>query len=166
MPARRRELIDGAGERAWATLTSYVRGTVVIALVEGLLIGAAMFIMQVPLALSLTLVVFVGAFIPFVGATVSGVLAILITLVTVGPISAVALLTVVLLVQFLDGNLLQPFVMGHLVQLHPIVILVGVSVGAILGGIVGAILAVPLVGITYRVTEYLTGHTGTRAAEA
>jgi predicted PurR-regulated permease PerM len=154
-PKEHHRVTDGAGHRAWETLTSYVHGTVVVALIDAIGIGVAMFILGVPLAISLTLIVFIGAFVPIVGATVSGALAVGITLVTLGPLQAVILLGVVLLVQQIEGNLLQPLIMGHNLRLHPVVIVVTVSVGTVLGGILGAIVAVPVVAVCYRVAVYL-----------
>lgn len=156
-PAPRRAVAGEAGLRAWHTLTSYVRGTVLVALADALGIGAAMLLLGVPLTASLTLMVFIGAFVPIVGATVSGGLAVLVTLVTLGPITALVLLGAVLLVQQLEGNLLQPLIMGHALQLHPVAIVLAVTVGALIGGVLGAIVAVPTLAVSYRVVSYLAG---------
>lgn len=154
-PPAHRPRADGAGRTAWDTLRSYVRGTVVIALVDAAGIGLGLVLLDVPLALSLTLLVFLGAFVPIVGATVSGALAVLVALVTQGAGSALALLAVVLVVQQLEGNVLQPLVMGRALSVHPVVILLAVSAGGLLAGIAGAIVAVPVVAVTYRVTDVL-----------
>jgi predicted PurR-regulated permease PerM len=157
VPARHRERTDGAGRTGWQTLTSYVRGTVLVALIDAVGIGAAMLFLGVPLTASLTLIVFIGAFVPIVGATVSGVVAIGITLVTVGPVAAVILFAAVLVVQQVEGNVLQPLIMGRALRLHPVAIVLTVSVGTLLGGILGAIVAVPYTAVVYRVTSYLAG---------
>lgn len=154
------ERVDGAGRRAWATLTSYVHGVVVVALIDSVLIGIAMFVMGVPLALSLTLLVFVGAFVPFVGAFLSGALAVAVTFTTLGLTDALVLLAVVLLVQMIEGNILAPLVYGQSLRLHPVVVFVAVSVGGLLAGVVGAVVAVPLVATVYRVTAYLVTVSG------
>lgn len=152
-----RETTDLAGRHAWQALTSYVRGTVAVAFVDAIGIGAAMLFLGNPLTASLTLVTFIGAFVPIVGATVSGVLAVGVTLVTVGPWAAVILLGAVIAVQQLEGNLLQPLIMGHALRLNPVAIVVSVTVGTIVGGIVGAIVAVPVVAVCYRVISFLAG---------
>ncbi len=155
VPVHRAEYVDGAGQRAWDTLTRYVRGIVVVALIDAVGVAIAMLALGVPLAASLTLIVFIGAFVPIVGTTVSGAVAVGVTLVTVSPLAALILLGAVLLVQAIEGNLLQPLVMGRTLQLHPVVIVMSVAVGTILGGVLGAIVAVPLVAVGYRLAEYL-----------
>ena len=155
VPARRRDRTDGAAHCAWSTLTSYVRGTVVVALADAAGIGGTLFLLGVPLAASLTLLTFLGAFVPIVGATVSGALAVVVTLVTQGGTDALIVLAVVLAVQQLEGNVLQPLVMGHAVRLHPVVIAIVVTVGGLRAGIAGAVVAVPVVAVTDRVVDYL-----------
>jgi predicted PurR-regulated permease PerM len=165
VPAHRRDRTDGAASCAWTTLTSYVRGTVVVAFVDAVGIGATLFLLGVPLAASLTLLTFLGAFVPIVGATVSGALAVVVTLVTQGATDAVIVLAVVLAVQQLEGNVLQPLVMGHAVQLHPVVIAIAVTVGGLLAGIAGAVVAVPVVAVSYRVVDYLARQRGETPAQ-
>jgi predicted PurR-regulated permease PerM len=155
LPAGHRGRVDGTGKRAWWTLTRYVAGSVVIAFVDAVSIGLALFVLGVPLALSLALLIFFTSFIPLLGATLSGAAAVLVTLVTLGVPQALIVLLVVVLVQQLEGNLLQPVVMGRAVQLHPAVILVVVTAGGLLGGILGAIVAVPLTAVTYQVVHFL-----------
>ena len=158
VPDQRRDQIDGAGRSAWSTLASYVRGAVVVALIDAVGIGAGLLILGVPLWLSLTLLTFVGAFIPLLGATLSGAVAVLVTLVTNGTTDAIIILVVVLVVQQVEGNLLQPLIMGRVLHLHPAAILVAVTAGGLLLGVAGALLAVPLMAVTYRVLEYLRLH--------
>ena len=107
------------------------------------------------MALSLSLLVFVGAFVPILGATLSGALAIAVALAANGPGVALAVLGLVVAVQQLEGNVLQPFVVGRAVSLHPVVVLVAVTAGLLVPGIAGAVLAVPLVAVGYRVAVYL-----------
>jgi len=154
-PGRSRARVDAAGKRAWATLNSYVRGVVLIALIDAVGIGAGLFLLGVPLALSLTVITFLGAFVPVLGATVSGVLAVVVTLVTEGGGDALIVVGVVLAVQQIEGNLLQPLIMGQALHLHPVVILLAVSAGGLLAGVAGAVVAVPLVAVTYRVSDLL-----------
>ncbi|MCZ2821138.1 AI-2E family transporter [Modestobacter sp. VKM Ac-2977] len=161
VPARQRARVDGAGRAAWGTLTSYVRGVIVVALIDAIGIGAALLLLDVPLWLSLTLLTFLGAFVPIVGATVSGVVAVLVTLVTNGVADAVIVAIVVLVVQQLEGNVLQPLIMGRALSLHPIVILLGVTAGGLAAGVAGALLAVPMLAVAYRIIEYLRTHPAT-----
>ena len=132
------------GEKTVTVLGSYVRGTATVAFVDavGILIG--LLILQVPLAIPLAVLVFLLAFIPIVGATVAGILAALVALVANGPVNALFVVAVVVLVNQLEGDFLQPVLMGRSMKLHAFVILVALTVGTVLGGIVGAVLAVPI----------------------
>jgi putative heme transporter len=158
VPERRRAQVDGAGRSAWTTLAYYVRGTVVVATIDAVGIGAGLLVVGVPLWMSLTLLTFVGAFIPLLGATVSGAVAVMVTLVTNGTTDAIIVLVVVLVVQQVEGNLLQPLIMGRALKLHPAAILVAVTAGGLLLGVAGALLAVPFMAVTYRVLEYVRLH--------
>jgi predicted PurR-regulated permease PerM len=144
-PAGAQERVGGAGERAWRTLISYVHATVAVAFVDAVGIGVGAAVLGVPLALPLAVIVFLFAFIPIVGATVSGLVAVLIALVAEGPVKAAILLAIVLLVQQVEGHILQPLLLGRAVKVHPLAIVFGIATGTILAGIVGALLAVPLV---------------------
>ncbi|PVZ06849.1 AI-2E family transporter [Actinomycetospora cinnamomea] len=157
-PARHRERLEEAGRRGWETLSRYVRGVVVIAVADAVLIGIGLFVLGVPLALTLSLLVFLGAFVPLIGATVSGAAAVLVALVTRGPVIALLVLGIVLVVQNVEGNLLQPFVQSRAVKLHPVVILLSVTAGYLLFGVAGAVIAVPLVAVARSVTEALHSH--------
>ncbi|PPK92925.1 putative PurR-regulated permease PerM [Kineococcus xinjiangensis] len=148
---RHRATVDRAGRAAWGTLTGYVVGLTLVALADAVLIGTGLFFVGVPLWLSLALLTFVGAYVPILGATVAGAVAVLVTMVTNGPQDALIVLGIVLLVQQVEGNLLQPLVVGRAVQLHPVVALVAVTAGTLLLGITGALLAVPLTAVVYRV---------------
>ncbi|MGY1914033.1 AI-2E family transporter [Blastococcus sp. SYSU DS0973] len=158
VPGRRRRQVDGAGQAAWSALSRYVQGVIVVALIDAVGIGAVLFILGVPLWLSLTLLTFIGAFVPLFGATVSGVVAVLVTLVTNGPTDAVIVAVAVLVVQQVEGNILQPIIVGRALRLHPVVILVAVTAGWMLWGLAGALLAVPLVAVSYRAADYLKEH--------
>lgn len=146
--------VQEASERAWDTLTGFVRGTVLVAFVDGFFIGLALVLLGVPLAIPLGVLTFLGAFVPLVGATVTGVVAILIALVSNGVTTALIVLGVVLLVQQLEGNVLQPFILGRAVSLHPVAVVLVVTAGSLIAGIAGAVVSVPLAAVTNRVITY------------
>jgi len=156
-PRGSRERIAGAGERAWRTLISYVHATIAVAFVDAVGIGVGAAILGVPLALPLAVLVFLFSFIPIVGATLSGLIAVLIALVAKGPVTALILLGVVLLVQQVEGHILQPLLLGRAVKVHPLAIVFGIAAGTLLAGIIGALLAVPIVAVIATVSGYLSG---------
>ena len=137
------------GDKTVSTLGSYVRGTASVALVDAIGIGIGLVILQVPLALPLAVLVFLLSFIPMVGATVAGILGALVALVANGPLSAVLVVGVVVLVNQLEGNFLQPVLMGRALKLHALVILLALTIGTVLSGILGAVLAVPLAAVAW-----------------
>ncbi len=137
------------GDASAVVLGAYVRGTATVALVDAVFIGAGLLILGVPLALPLAVLVFVTAFIPVVGATLAGVIAAAVALVFNGPVIALVVIGIVVLVNQLEGNLLQPLIMGRALSLHPLVILLALTAGTILGGIVGAILSVPAASVVW-----------------
>lgn len=142
-PARR-AVVGPVLEHAWGTLARWFRGAAIVALIDAIGIGLGLVIVGVPLALPLALLTFVGGFIPVVGATVAGSLAVLVAWATGGTTDALIIVAVVIGVQQLEGNVLEPFVLGRFVPLHPAVILVVLTIGALLGGVAGAFVAVPL----------------------
>ncbi|MCU1565940.1 MAG: hypothetical protein JWQ56_877 [Pseudarthrobacter sp.] len=144
------------GSRTLEVLGGYVRGTAIVALVDAVAIGAALLIMQVPLAFPLAIIVFITAFIPLVGATVAGILAALVALVANGPVVALIVVAVVVAVNQLEGDLLQPIVMGKSLQLHALVILMALTAGTILAGIIGAVLSVPLAAVAWAIIQVWT----------
>ena len=139
----RADRANRAGRAAWQVLVSYVRGTVLIALIHSVVIGLTLWILRVPLVIPLIALVFLAAFVPLVGILVAGVLAIGVTLATRGWVAAVILLAVFLLENQLDGHLLQPQVVGRIIRLHPLAVILVLAVGGILAGIPGAVVAVP-----------------------
>lgn len=153
---RREAKLRRVGSRTMEVLGGYVRGTAIVALVDTVAIGAALLIMQVPLAFPLAIIVFIGAFIPLVGATVAGILAALVALVANGPVVALIVVAVVIAVNQLEGDLLQPVVMGKSLQLHALVILMALTAGTILAGIVGAVLSVPLAAVAWAIIQVWT----------
>jgi predicted PurR-regulated permease PerM len=147
-----------AGHYAWHTLVSYVHATVLVAFVDAVGIGIGLAIMRVPLVLPLAALVFIGAFIPVVGATITGVVAILVALVTRGPITALIILGVVIAVQQLEGHVLQPLIMGRAVALHPLAVILAIATGVVVAGIVGGLVAVPLLAVLNTAIRYLFSH--------
>jgi predicted PurR-regulated permease PerM len=149
--------IRGAGYRAWHVLSGWIVGTAIIAAFHGVVIGTVLFLLGVPLAAPLAVMVFIGSFIPIVGAVLFGGLAVLVTLIAQGPISAIVLLGVLLVENQIEAHLLQPFIVGRAVRLHPVAIVVALTGGGLLGGIFGAILAIPIVASVHAAVKYLTG---------
>lgn len=147
LPTTQRRRAELMGARAVGVMGGYVRGTVIVALVDAVFIGLGMALVGVPLWLPLSLVVFICAFIPVVGATLAGVIAALVTMVTNGWIAALIVAAIVLLVNQLEGNLLQPVVLGKSLKLHELVVLLALMVGTVLGGIMGTLIAVPLTAV-------------------
>lgn len=154
LPRNAHESVHEAGALAWTSFTGYVRGTAIIALVDAVLIGIGIELVGVPLALPLAVIVFFGAFIPIVGALVSGFLAVAVALATKGFGAAVVVLIIILVVQQVEGHVLQPLVMGRSVHLHPLAIVLTVAAGSVLGGIPGAIVAVPVAAIANTTLTY------------
>lgn len=145
------------GDKTVGVLGSYVRGTATVALVDAIGILIGLLILQVPLAIPLSVLVFLLAFIPIVGATLAGILAALVALVSNGLVNALFVVGVVVLVNQLEGNFLQPVLMGRSMKLHAFVILVALTVGTVLGGIVGAVLAVPIAAAAWGVIQVWDG---------
>lgn len=157
-PARARERVDGAGLRSWLSLGAYTRTQILVALVDGVGIGVGAFLLKVPLAIPIGVLVFLGSFIPIVGATVTGAVAVAVALVDSGVGTAAAMFVVVLLVQQLESNLLQPMLMSKALSLHPVGVLLAVAAGTIVAGIVGALFAVPILATINTAVQYLNGH--------
>ncbi|MFJ1745341.1 AI-2E family transporter [Streptomyces sp. NPDC088116] len=158
VPAQAREGVAGAGPRAWHTLTAYVRGTVLVALIDAIFIGLGLYFLDVPLAVPLAVFIFLGAFIPLVGAVISGALAVVVALVTQDVFTALMVLLVVLGVQQIEGHVLQPFILGRAVRVHPLAVVLAVAIGGLVAGIGGAVVAVPLVAVTNTVVGYLRAY--------
>ena len=155
MPRNSRERVHTAGQLAWLTLTQYVRGTVLIAVFDATFISILLLVLGVPLALPLGLLVFFGAFVPLVGAFVTGALAVLVALVANGWLPALIVLVGIIAIQQLEGHVFQPFVLGRMVRVHPLAVVIAVALGAYTAGIIGAVVAVPLVAVANTVAAYL-----------
>ncbi|CAG6394129.1 AI-2E family transporter [Streptomyces cocklensis] len=162
-PEAAREGLAGAGPRAWRTLTLYVRGTVIVALIDAICIGIGIFFLGVPMAVPLAVVIFLSSFIPLVGAVASGFIAVVVALVTEGPFTALLVLAVVLAVQQIEGHILQPFILGRAVRVHPLAVVLSVAAGSMVAGIGGAVVAVPLVAVSNTVVGYLRAYSREKA---
>lgn len=145
------------GDKTVSTLGAYVRGTASVAFVDAVGIGIGLWILGVPLALPLAVLVFLLAFIPIVGATLAGILAALVALVANGWVNALFVVGLVVLVNQLEGNFLQPVLMGRSMKLHSFVILIALTIGTVLGGIVGAVLAVPITAVAWGIVQVWDG---------
>jgi putative heme transporter len=150
-----RPAIDRAGREAWDELAGFIRGTAIIAFLDAALIGIGLLLLGVPVAFALAVLVFIGAFVPIVGAFLSGLVAVLVAFADGGWKVGLAVLALVLAVQFVEGNFLQPIIQSRTVDLHPAVILLAVAAGASLFGIVGAYLAVPATAVVFSVIASL-----------
>ncbi|WP_245723472.1 AI-2E family transporter [Paramicrobacterium humi] len=158
VPRRARAAVDGAGRAGWTTLENFARTQILVASIDALGIGLGAFLLGVPLAIPIAVLVFLGSFIPIVGAILTGTLAVFIALVYNGPIIAVIMLGVVLLVQQIEGHILQPLLMGTAVKVHPLGVVLVVAAGSMLAGIPGALFAVPIAAVLNVVIGYiLTG---------
>lgn len=146
-PEARQPALEELGERSWRVLSAYVRGVVFVALFDAVFIGLGLLVLGVPLVLPLAVLTFLLAFVPLIGAVVAGAAAVLVALLAKGVVAAVLVLGIVLLVQQLEGNILYPMIVGRTVELHPVVVLLAVTVGGLLYGIVGAALAVPIAAV-------------------
>ena len=144
-PTDVRDRVRAAGSAGYGSLVGYVRATFLVALVDAAGVGTGLAIMSVPLALPLASLVFLGAFIPLVGAVISGFLAVVVALLAKGFVYALITLGVLIGVNQLEAHILQPLVMGRAVSIHPLAVVVAISTGGVLAGIVGALLAVPTV---------------------
>ena len=150
-----RAAVDRAGAEAWRVLGGYVRGTALIAGIDAVLIGIGLWILGVPVAFSLAVLVFLGSFVPFVGATLTGMIAVLVAFADEGWRTALVALAIVAGVQFLEGNFLQPIIQSRTVDLHAAVILLAVAAGGSLYGLVGAYLAVPVTAVLFTAVRSL-----------
>lgn len=154
-PKKARPALDGAGQSGWKTLMSFVKTQVVVAGVDAVGIGLGALILQVPLALPIAVIVFLGSFIPIVGAIFTGILAVFIALIFEGPVTALIMLGVVLFVQQLESQILQPFLIGRAVSVHPLAIILAVTAGALIAGIPGALFAVPIIAVLNTMVVYI-----------
>jgi predicted PurR-regulated permease PerM len=158
-PRSARERADSSGRVAFRSLTQFVRATVLVALTDAIGITVVAAVLGLPLVSAIGVLVFIGAFIPLVGATVSGAVAVLVALVAKGPVVALIMLGGVVVVQQIEAHVLQPFLMGRFVSVHPLGVILAIAVGAVVAGIVGALVAVPLAATLNAVVQHLAEFT-------
>lgn len=156
-PRPAREPVASSGRIAWRTLTAYTHATVFVALVDAVGIGLVAAILRVPFAPAIGVLVFLASFIPIVGALVSGFVAVALALVSHGFVSALLMLAGVLAVQQLESHVLQPFLLGRAVRVHPLAVILAIAAGVVLAGIVGGLVAVPAVAVGNVVMRHLLG---------
>ena len=155
LPERARGTWDSVATAGWFTFSGYTRGTLIIALSDGILAATLLLILQVPLAAPLAVLVFIGAFIPLIGAPAAMVIAMVVALAADGIWSAAIVGVGIALIGQFEGHILQPIIMGKQVSLHPVVIALVVTGGTLIAGILGAVIAVPLVAVTWTVFNQL-----------
>ena len=154
-PALARPAILGASRSGWSTLIEFVKVQIFVAFVDALGIGLGALFLGLPLVVPIAVAVFLGAFIPIVGGTVAAALAILVALVYEGPVTALIMLIIVLAVQQLEGQILQPLIMGPALRIHPLAVVLSIAAGGYLAGIAGVLFAVPVVAFTNVAVKYL-----------
>jgi predicted PurR-regulated permease PerM len=165
-PGDSRAYIDEAARRAWRTLVSYERATAAVALIDAIGIGIGLAVLGVPLVIPLTALVFLGAFIPILGSFLAGSVAVLVALVSKGPITALIALAIVVFVMQIEGHILQPLLLGRAVRVHPLAVVLSIAAGLLIGGIFGALIAVPIVACANVAGTYLSRrHDGPRPPE-
>ncbi len=158
-PRAARERVDASGRVAWVSLTQFVRATVLVALADAIGIMLVAYFLGVPFVVAIGVLVFLGAFVPMIGATIAGSVAVLVALVDQGPWTALLMLGGVILVQQIEGHVLQPFLMGRFVSLHPLGVIVAIGCGVLVAGVAGALIAVPLAAAGNAVAQHLATYT-------
>lgn len=156
-PRNARAAVDGAGRAGWVTLRNFVKVQILVASIDALGIGLGAFFLGLPLVLPIAVLVFLGSFIPVVGAVLTGAIAVFVALVFKGWVFALIMLAVVLLVQQIEGHVLQPLIMGTAVKVHPLAVVLAVAAGSLLAGIPGALFAVPFVAVLNVMVHYVSG---------
>jgi predicted PurR-regulated permease PerM len=156
-PSRARAAVDGAGTAGWTTLGNFAKVQILVASIDAIGIGVGAALLGVPMAIPIGILVFLGSFIPIVGAVATGIVAVVIALLFNGPVNALAMLGVVLLVQQVEGHVLQPLIMGTAVKVHPLAVVLAVGAGSLLAGIPGALFAVPMAAVLNVMTSYIQG---------
>lgn len=155
-PHHSRDQIDRAAHTGWSSLVHYVRATILVAFSDAIGVLIVALILRIPGAAALAALVFLGAFVPLIGAFVSGFVAVFVALVMLGWVQALIMLAGILVVMQLEGHILQPFLLGRAVKLHPLAVLIGIAIGVIVGGIVGALMSIPILAFTKTFVQYLT----------
>jgi len=159
-PRRARPALDSSGRAGWVTLTTFVKVQIFVAAVDAIGIGLGAWILGLvfggfPLVIPIAIAVFLGSFIPVVGAVLTGTIAVFIALVYLGPFPALLMVGIVLLVQQIEGHVLQPLIMGSAVKVHPLAVVFAVAAGSFLAGIPGALFAVPVIAVGNVMVKYI-----------
>lgn len=157
VPRRHQPRINLLGEQSFWTIGAYFRAQLLVALVDAVFIGLGLWLLDVPLVLPLSVLVFIGGLFPIVGAFVSGFVAVLVALADQGLVTALLALGVVLLVQQIEGNVLEPLIQGRVIALHPLLIILSVTAGGLILGVLGAFLAVPIAAVIARIIDNIRG---------
>jgi predicted PurR-regulated permease PerM len=163
LPPERRDLGRRVLRRAWDAIGGFLRGAAILGIVEACIIGLTLLLAGGGLIVPVMLVTFLGAFVPIVGAVAAGVIAVLVALVTAGVVPALVVAVVAVIVQQLDNDLLAPFIYGHALQLHPLVVLLGIAAGGSLFGLLGAFFAVPFLAVTLNAIDEIRSDRRDRA---
>ena len=157
MPPSHRDKARLAADRSAHVLGGYVRGTVLVAAADAIIVGTGLVILHVPLAPALAVFVFIGGFIPILGATLAGFLAVGVALISNGPVVGLIVLIVVLVANQIEHHLLQPLLMGRVLSIHGLAIILALASGTVLAGIIGALLAVPVTAVAWAIIKTFTG---------
>ncbi|MPV90172.1 AI-2E family transporter [Georgenia ruanii] len=155
LPSKNRERVHTAASAGWYTFSGYARGTMIVAFFDGILAFILLSVVGVPLAAPLAVLVFIGAFIPLIGAPLAMIVAAVVALAAEGFVAALIVTVGVALIGQIEGHILEPLVMGKQVSLHPVVVALGVAAGTFLGGLLGAIIAIPLIAVVWAVYSAL-----------
>jgi predicted PurR-regulated permease PerM len=159
LPPHRRDTFDDVAGQVWWTLGAYLRGQLLVAAFDAVFIGLGLLLLDVPLALPLAVLVLLGGLFPIVGAFVSGLVAVLVALAAEGLMTALLVLALIVVVQQVEGNVLEPLILSKVIALHPLVVILSISAGAVWLGVLGAFLAVPVAASIARVVDHLRGRT-------
>ncbi|AWW41393.1 AI-2E family transporter [Streptomyces cadmiisoli] len=159
LPAAARNPVDVGGVAAWRTFTGYTHGILLVAVTNAILVGLALFALDVPLALPLALLEFFAAFIPLIGSPIALGIAAVVALASKGPLIALVVVALIVVIGQIEGHLLHPLVMSWAVRLHPVVVALSVIGGAVAAGVIGAVVAVPLVAVVWSVYQALLNRT-------
>ncbi|MEV5358359.1 AI-2E family transporter [Streptomyces sp. NPDC052693] len=170
LPTGARQRVTVAGRAAWRTFTGYTHGILLVAGTNAVLVGIALFVLGVPLAVPLALLEFLAAFIPLIGSPIALAVAAVVALASKGPLIALVVVALIVVIGQIEGHVLHPLVMSWAVRLHPVVVALAVVGGAVAAGVIGAVVAVPLVAVVWSVCQALresgTSHTGPPAADS
>ncbi|MFJ4276533.1 AI-2E family transporter [Streptomyces massasporeus] len=160
LPERARERVAVGAGAAWRTFTGYTHGILLVAATNAVLVGIALFALGVPLAVPLALLEFMAAFIPLIGSPIALAVAAVVALASKGPLIALVVVALIVVIGQIEGHLLHPIVMSWAVRLHPVVVALAVVGGAVAAGVIGAVVAVPLVAVVWSVYQALRGPAG------